>query len=77
MPITGNNIAQKDSGCLSHQGYPKPGLGPGTHLNPSTQGCTVYGGDPATGGGIQERHQISPPLHINECGQVRVDCQHC
>jgi hypothetical protein len=75
LPLTGNNIPQKDSGYLPHQGYPKPGHGPGTQLGPSTQAHTVYPGDPVAGGGIQERRQVSPPLHINVCGQVRVDIQ--
>ncbi|XP_021938780.1 bromodomain-containing protein 4B-like [Zootermopsis nevadensis] len=69
IPITGNNIPQKDSGYLSHQSYPKPGHGPGSQLSPNTQGHTVYSGDPVAGGGIQERRQVSPPLHINVCGQ--------
>jgi hypothetical protein len=73
VPITGSNITQKDSGYLSHQGYPKPGHGPGAQLSPNTQGHTVYPGDPVAGGGIQERRQVSPPLHINVCGQVGDD----
>jgi len=72
MPVTGNNIPQKDSGFLSHQGYPKPGHGPSTQQSPNTQGHTVYPGDPVDGF-IQERRQVSPPLHINVCGQVRID----
>ncbi|PNF15292.1 hypothetical protein B7P43_G00996 [Cryptotermes secundus] len=69
LPLTGNNIPQKDSGYLPHQVYPKPGHGPGTQLSASTQGHTVYPGDPVAGGGIQERRQVSPPLRINVCGQ--------
>ncbi|XP_069697894.1 E3 ubiquitin-protein ligase RNF38 isoform X2 [Periplaneta americana] len=67
--ITGNNIAQKDSGYLPLQSYPKPTHVPGNQLSPNTQGHTVYSGDPVAGGGIQERRQVSPPLHINVCGQ--------
>jgi hypothetical protein len=73
MPITGNNIPQKDSGYLSLQGYPKQGHGPGTQQSPNTQGHMVYPGDPVEGGFMQERRQVSPPLHINVCGQVRID----
>jgi hypothetical protein len=75
LSLTGNNIPQKDSGYLPHQGYPKTGHGPGPQHTPSTQGHTLYPGDAVAVSGIQERRQVSPPLHINVCGQVSVDMQ--
>ena len=70
IPVAGNNLPQKDSGYLPHQGYPKVGLGPGAQLSPSPQGHPLYSADGISAGGIQERRQLSPPLHINICGQV-------
>ncbi|PSN35680.1 hypothetical protein C0J52_21763 [Blattella germanica] len=60
MPVAGNNISQKDSGYLSHQGYPKTGLGPGAQLSPNPQGLAVYSPDSIAGTGLPERHPESP-----------------
>ncbi|GLH01139.1 E3 ubiquitin-protein ligase RNF181 homolog [Gryllus bimaculatus] len=57
IAIPGSNVPQKDSAYGPRQGHPKPS-GP---LSSPVAGHTVAG--PVA----PERHQISPPLHVNIC----------
>lgn len=85
MPNANGNMVQKDNGYMPHQGYPKPGHGMGSHMGGQlSPNLPVYSGDMSHGaiGGGLDRRQVSPPLHINICGQVGLKqnlllCMHC
>nr|CAD7399317.1 unnamed protein product [Timema poppensis] len=67
VTIGGNTIVQKESGYQG--GYPKQGHAPGVQLGSQSPPHAIYSAAPSAVGGIPERRQVSPPLHINVYGQ--------
>nr|CAD7589028.1 unnamed protein product [Timema genevievae] len=65
--IGGNTMVQKESGYQG--GYPKQGHAPGVQLGSQSPPHAIYSAAPSAVGGIPERRQVSPPLHINVYGQ--------
>nr|CAD7262561.1 unnamed protein product [Timema shepardi] len=68
VTIGGNTMVQKESGYQG--GYPKQGHAPGVQLGSQSPPHAIYSAAPSAVGGIPERRQVSPPLHINVYGQV-------
>nr|CAD7442227.1 unnamed protein product [Timema bartmani] len=67
VAIGGNTMVQKESGYQG--GYPKQGHAPGVQLGSQSPPHAIYSAAPSAVGGIPERRQVSPPLHINVYGQ--------